>query len=1524
MAEQVIEGFQLSPQQKLLWFLQQDDSVYNAQCAFLLEGRLNVALLEASLRFVIRRHEILRTLFPLLPGLQLPIQRIMQKGAPADFQCEIDLASCSPFEQQEQIARIRAEQQGRRFDFERGPLLICSLLFLAPEKHLLVVTLPCLCADIRALYILGYEIGRAYEGHLKGILPDEEPVQYVQFSEWQAELLMDEDAAIGKAYWPKHQLAHSSSPTLPYEHQLSGRKPLLSASLTRRYDREIVQQLATLGKRLATEPSHLLLACWQTLLWRLTQQTGLTMGILCDGRRYEELQNCLGPCAKRLPVTVHFEKNLSFRDVIAQLDEAVGTAFAWHEYFVWDLEYTGETSQPVFPFAFDFLEPPEPYQAGSLVISIAQHSAHMEPCKLKLCCTQRTSDLHLTFYYDPTCLERAEIEHVADRFQILMQDVLRDAEQLVSRLAILGESERSQLLEEFAGTETDEHWDAPFQEAFEQQVHCTPDALALVSENQQLSYAELNRRANRLAHYLRRLGIGPERGVGIYMERVPEAFIALLGALKAGGFYVPIDPAYPQERVAFLLEESEVSVLLTLQRMLSALPPYSGKLLCLDAVESEEELSHERDDNPQMITGSDHLCYLISTSGSTGKTKAVALAHRQVLQYTSSIIKRLDLEPGMNFATVSALSADLGNTAIFPAFLTGGCMHSIPLEILSDPQELASYFQRHAIHYFKTTPSHIAALQAASPASHILPLRGLIIGGEASSLTWAMELAKQAQECAVFNHYGPTETTIGVLTYRVTDYEGQRGTGATTPLGRPLPGVQVYVLDEFLQPVPLGVAGELCIGGPGLARCYLRKPDLTAERFVPHPFSSRPGMRLYRTGDLVRYLPDGTVEFLGRSDDQVKIRGFRIEPGEIEAVLAQHPAVARSVVLAKELVEGQKELVAYVSRNHRYDETLVQQPHAELAHERVQEWQAIYEEIFSQVPDEQEVSPTALFGWRSSYTGDYMLQEEIQEAVDAIFEQVMALRPERILEIGCGSGLLLFRLAPHCTFYHGTDFSHHALAYIQTLLERPGSHLPQVKISQCLANDFSHIADHDYDVVVLNSVIQYFPDVEYLLDVLRGAVKAVKPGGAIFIGDVRHLSLLEAFSTSVQLYKAPPTLSRNKLKQLIQQQILLENELLLDPLFFRKLPGYIHEIKHVESRLKRGRYHNELTRFRYDVLLHLRTQDDSEQPDRLEPEEERGQVHWLDWQQQALSVTGVAQLIKAERPALLGLIGLPNARLQTAVRAVELLARADGPETAEMLLQAAAQGEERGIEPEDIQALGEELGYTVTLSWSTSRSPAYFDALFAQQLSDERTSPLWADFPTLVTQMKPLAAYASDPLREKINSKLIPELRAFLAEKLPQHMIPAYFVMLDTFPLEATGKVDRQALPMPEQSVRGTEERYVAPRTPVEETVARLWSDVLHFDQISIHDNFFKLGGHSLLATQVVYRLRDIFQIDLSLSTFFESPTLEDLALTITQAQIDQEDAQVMEQMIAQLQQMTTADLQKALSEAQEGKERED
>jgi amino acid adenylation domain-containing protein len=935
--------------------------------------------------------------------------------------------------------------------------------------------------------------------------------------------------------------------------------------------------------------------------------------------------------------------------------------------------------------------------------------------------------------YSTDLFNEATISSMLRRWQILLEGIIANPETRLDELPLLTDAEREQLVVGWNETRR-EFQERALHELFEAQVAALPDALAVISNKEQFTFAELNRRANRLAHLLAARGMGPESLVGICMERSAQMIVALLAVLKAGAAYLPLDPSLPPERLAFMREDASISMLLT--------DEYLDR--------EREAIAIENEANPVWTGSMENLAYVIYTSGSTGRPKGVAVSHQSLVNHSLAISAAYGLSKDDRVLQFASISFDVAAEEIFSALLSGASIY-LPGEKVIDSLGLLRLIEDEKLSVLNLPAplwhSWVREL-AATDGSVASCLRLLVVGSEKVSLEAFEAWRRFVPGVRLINAYGTSETTITSTIYESEANTPAEGIGVSLPIGRPIANTRVYILDHHLQPVPAGLPGELYIGGTGVARGYLMRPGLTAERFIPDPFGLEAGARMYRTGDRARFLSNadfgGDLEFLGRSDQQLKVRGYRIEPGEIESALKRHPAVREALVLAREDPTGDKRLVAYVTQNAEITKSLAA---SQLEEEQVAQWQMVHDdEVFNQTAPLAD--PTFnISGWNSSYTGEPIPDEEMREWVDDAVDRILSLEPKRALELGCGTGLLLFRLAPHCESYVGTDFSPAALSYVRQQLSDD-----KVVLLERSADDFRDIEPNSFDAVILNSVVQYFPSVVYLLRVLENAVKSIRSGGFVFVGDVRSLPLLEAFHTSVELAKADAPLSPEELQRLVRKRIADEEELILDPALFVALKEHLPRVSHVEILPKRARVQNEMTRFRYQVVIHV--------------------------------------------------------------------------------------GEQTAPDPQ-------------------------FD----------------------MSRRKAWSEYANNPLQTKFARYLIPQLRNALADQLPDYMVPASFVVLDEWPLTPGGKIDLQALPAPDSAKLQGQGTLVAPRTPVEQTLASIWSELLGLGRVGIHDNFFESGGHSLLATQLISRVREKFQVEVALRQLFERPTIELFAIAIEEAQ---------------------------------------
>jgi amino acid adenylation domain-containing protein len=901
--------FPASFAQQRLWFLDQLDpgkSVYNMLYAVRLNSRLNVEALHQSLNEIVQRHESLRTTFATEEGQ--PIQVIAAK-----LQIELPIIDLSGFAGTERDAETlcRAQREGESpFDLATGPLLRTKLLQLDEDEHVLLIAVHHIVSDGWSMGVFFRELAALYEAFSEGRSSalQELPIQYADYAVWQREWLQTDVLDAQVAYWRERlnrlplALELATDRPRPAIQTFAGsrRHAELPASLTDR--------LRALSRREGVTLFMTLLAAFEVLLWRYSGQDDLIVGTPIAGRNRSELEALIGYFANTLPLRVDVSGNPTFRDLLSRVRETALNGYA-HQDVPFDKlveELRPERSlshTPLFQVIFALENTPHNYQFPGLDTSWLEVDRGTARCDLSLFVDDKGSELGCMWEYSTDLFDGETIERMISSYRMILEEVLENPEQPIAYLNVLNETERQRLIEEWNSKASAPTAPMCMQQLFEAQAAKAPNQLALVFREQRLTYQELNTRANQLAHHLQKLGVGPEVPVGVYLERSAEMITALLGVLKAGGAYVPIDPGYPAERLAFMLEDSRVPVLLSERRFLDSLPALAARTICLD---DWTQLANEPAMNPVSEVTPENLAYVIYTSGSTGRPKGVEVTHRSVVHLFHSTRDQLGFRAGDVYTVVHSSAFDFSVWEIWGSLLQGGQLVVAPLEVVQSPADFYDLLCREGVTVLNQTPSALRALlDVKQRAREEWSVRLIVCGGDALDSELAAELSQM--NIPVWNFYGPTESTVWTTCNLVS-----RTDDCATSIGRPLADIQIYLLDDYLQPVPIGVPGELFIGGAGLARGYLNRPELTAQKFITNQFSKGSGARLYRTGDLARYRAEGKIEFLSRIDHQIKLRGFRVELGEIEAALTQHEAVAQAVVVLREDRQHDQRLVAYI------------------------------------------------------------------------------------------------------------------------------------------------------------------------------------------------------------------------------------------------------------------------------------------------------------------------------------------------------------------------------------------------------------------------------------------------------------------------------------------------------------------------------------------------------------------------------------------------------------------------------------
>ncbi|MEH2110839.1 non-ribosomal peptide synthetase [Nostoc sp.] len=927
MSSEEVFVFPASFAQQRLWFLDQfipGNGIYNVPTVIRLTGSLKLAALEQTFNEIVRRHETLRTTFIVSDGQ--PLQAIAPNST---IPLSVLNLQRSPDDEQEVKAKciITAEIE-HPFDLSSGPLLRVILLVLSETEHILLLNMHHIICDDWSMGVLIRELGTLYAAFTQNQPSPllELPLQYADFAHWQREWLQGEVLQTQLAYW-REQLNDISILHLPTDKPRPAIQSYQGATQFLELPLKLIDALEKLSQQEGVTLFMTLVAAFQTLLYRYTHQEDIAVGSPIANRNRSEIEGIIGFFVNSLVLRSNLSGHPSFRELLGRVREVTLGAYSHQdlpfEKLVEELHPERNLSHhPLFQVVFGFQNAPmSALELPGLVPSFMNIDIKKTRFDLELHLWKCSEDfrslwggnweysegLRGVIVYNTDLFYKATISRMVEHFKTLLSAIVANPEERIANLPLLSEAELHQVLVEWNNTQADYPQDKCIHQLFEEKVQQYPDSIAVNFANEQLTYQELNTRSNKLAHHLQKIGVGSEVLVGICTSQSIEMIVGLLGILKAGGAYVPLDSSYPQERLNFMLEDAQVSVLLTQENLLKHFESFSKPIISID--KDWEIITQEKEDNLKNNLNSDNLAYIIYTSGSTGKPKGVAVPHKAVnrLVCNTNYIK---FSPSDKVAQASNASFDAATFEIWGALLNGAQLVGISKDVTISPHEFSLQLRQKGISLLFLTTALFQQIARDVPQA-FTSLRYLLFGGETVDKRWVKKILKYGAPKHLIHVYGPTENTTFSSYYYVEDL----ASNTFLPIGRPITNTEIYILDTCLQPVPVGITGELYIGGEGLAREYLNRPELTTKHFIPHPFSNNPKTRLYKTGDLARYLPDGNIEFLGRIDNQVKIRGFRIELSEIEAVLNQHSAVRETIVIVGKDVPDDKYLVAYVVLN---------------------------------------------------------------------------------------------------------------------------------------------------------------------------------------------------------------------------------------------------------------------------------------------------------------------------------------------------------------------------------------------------------------------------------------------------------------------------------------------------------------------------------------------------------------------------------------------------------------------------------
>ena len=1433
----------LSFAQARLWLIDQLEpgrAFYNLPLAVTLRGPLDERALQRAFDGMVVRHESLRTTFHAEAGV--PFQ-VVGDSAPVVIATH-DLRGAT--NAREEARRLAREVVQRPFDLTRDPMLRVMLLRLDEEEHVVVVTMHHIAADGWSLAIFVRELVALYgAADLPPLL-----AQVPDFAVWQRDWLGDGSSVLAEqlAYFTK-RLAGAPPLALPTDRPRPQRPRFRGARHAFRIDAQKTELLRNLARRTSATLFMTLLAGFEVLLARLGGVFDLSIGVPIANRAVPEAEPLIGFFANTLVLRTSFEPASKITDVIERVRETALAAYTRQELpfeqLVEHLNPSRDRSRtPLFQAMFVFQNTPQrDLEAAGLTFTPLEPEVETAKVDLELTMMEDSAGLAGSFEYDTDLYDASTITRMAERLALVLDAAIADPASRVEDIT-LRTADDARLEASWNATSRDYDLGGTVMSRIHTQMARAPEKVAVVHEGATLTYRELEDRVRRVAGALSARGVRPGTLVGVAAPRSFELVIAILGVLEAGAAHVPLDPEQPDARLRKMA--AHVPFVLAHDRGCTIEFGAGREVLPVAIAMAAEPTAR---DTARAVNGG--AAYVMFTSGSTGEPKGVVVEHRGLLNRLAWMHDDLALSSEDVFVHKTPYGFDVSVWELLSPFVLGARLVMARPGGHRDADYLADLFSRERVTTAHFVPSMLrAVVDAKADALGASHLRRIVCSGEALSPALLRAVATRWPALDVHNLYGPTEATIDVTTWSFV-----RGADISdlhdVPIGRPVANTRVRVLDERRRPVPIGVVGELALEGVQLARGYLGDEAQTHERFVADP--DDPRGRLYLTGDLVRWRGDGQLLYEGRRDEQVKIRGVRVELGEVEAALETHPEIRASVVIA---TAASTELAAYVVPRRDGDDDRA------VAH--VNRWAGVFDATYRAPSDDPELH---LGGWTRSSDGAPIAAHVMQTWIDETVARILRTAPRSVLELGCGTGLLAFRIAPQVERYVGIDIAVAAVDHVKGHAKARG--LTNLEVHVGPADAAADEALGAFDAVVLSSVVQYFPSARYLEGVLAHAIARTRDGGSVFVGDVRNLALLGAFAAEVELHRAPDDALLTRVAASARGRVREEEELVLDPAFFaalaRREDGAFARLGGVRIEAKRGPHDDEMTTFRYDVTLDVRAARES-------AADGAGDTRVMTWSE----IGSLDRLDAIRAGSGLVVTGIPNVRVVGATHARDALfavaagdSRSAKDLRADVAAAVQAAGAGAGISPDALFERG------ARVMWDSA------------QLDGGALVAVFGDVPACALPANPghaTRALTNRPWEGDRLRTLGRRAREHARGLLPDVMVPRFVMVIDEVPLTKHGKIDRAALPPVVNSASTSD---AALETEHERLVSSLFVELLGVDAAHADDSFFDLGGHSLLATQLVARIQGRTGRKLALRVVFEAGTVRRIAAVIDETSAD-------------------------------------
>ncbi|WP_165438742.1 non-ribosomal peptide synthetase [Albibacterium indicum] len=1412
---------------------------YNESISLKLKGDLNTQAIKSAINTLQDRHEILRSTFS-PDGKSICIY----KPFPVSHTYR-DLSEENPENQQKELDKLHKIDAESVFDLVRGPLLRTYLIKTTEQEHILKISAHHLVCDGWSFGIILENLSAIYNslvGNKKITL--ETPIPYSHYAQEIQEHTSSNEYREIEAFW-LNQYNDVPILNLPTDRVRPQVRTFKSHRADFSVSKNIIESLKNLGLQKKASLITTLISAFESYLYLLTKQNDIVLGLPASGQSATGNYELVGHCVNLLPLRSKITGSERFLDYLEKRKSEILDAYD-HQQFTFSsllqkLNIARDSSRvPLVPVIFNV----DMGMDANVSFSGLEHELFSDPrayenFEIFLNITGTEQKLNFEWSYNSLLFTSDTIERMMGEFQSLLECLIAEPSIKIKDIHISRNRSLLKDLDQWNNTVITYPKNKTVADLINETAIKYPSKAAIIFNDQEVSYTQLNQQSNQIAHYLINQGVKENDIIALVADRSPEMIIVLLGIIKSGAAYLPLDPQYPEGRIKFMLEDSGAKYALVSQTQQATLHTSTTMLIIEDLLLNLQDTSSSY---PSLNLTTDRTAYLLYTSGSTGKPKGVQIKHPSLTNFLLSVQKEPGIKENDVLLAVSTISFDIAATEIFLPLISGASVYLADTHSTRDGRSLLDIVQNKGISIMQATPLTWRMMLAAG-WNQKLPLK-VICTGEAFPKDLAETLLLKSSE--VWNGYGPTEATIWASIKKLN------ASDELITIGNPIANTQLYILDEHLSPVPLGTSGELYIAGDCLADGYLNRPDLSDQKFLPNPF--KPGTKIYQTGDLGYRLPNGEVVCLGRADAQVKIRGHRIELGEIEYNLSQQAGIKEAVVIAEGDDKDNQQLLAYVVPDEKDSSGWMER------------WDDLYTlgiKSEESVPLEDQNLDIAII---SQYNNQEDIKEHGREWTQEGLKRIRALKAKKILELGTGGGHLLFELAPNVEKYIATDYSDVAISKLNDKLALNKERWKHVNAFRAPADDFSSIQEKDFDLIFFHGVVQYFPTLEYLVKVLETAVDHLRDGGCIHIGDSQTLSAISMHFATEQLALLQDQVTVDEFEKIVRYQTEKEEEISIDPGFFYFLPQLIPNITAVDVQIRGGDYSNEATKCHYDIWLYKgESVPRTVANDIVETWHERSSLESID------------TLLSDHSNKVILIRDIPNQRVVKDYALSQIVRTLDKNDTVKTIKGKLRAINPTGINPTELWRLGEQRGFKTHIRWANDASDGNIEVVFIPF----RFGECLPDAPSqlVITSEKEYLRIKKDTVEIlNIPDHQIHLWRNTLKAYLPEFMIPNALIALNRFPTTENGKIDRKSLPQPAKISTETQSSQAKPGNATEQLIHDLWCKHLDLTSVDIHSNFFELGGHSLIAVRLMLDLEKETGIRLPISALFQNSSIGKLA----------------------------------------------